>query len=229
MEAGTIRDAPPRAEGFTPADYAQHMMALKKKVPEGFSVVLSQPFAVVGEGTPEAVRRYADSTVKWTVTRIKADYFQKDPDDDHRRLALQGRCQLPQGRQGDLRRHPDDAVRLLLGPAQGPDHEHRHRRRDAGARDRPPVHAGELPGVPRLVQRGAGVAVRAVGGPRRAHPRPDELAAGGPAAGHQGQDADHFQGPLRHDHQPVLQPGQGEQLRPGPISMLLTCRRRACW
>jgi len=81
MEAGTVRDAAERPAGFTPADYAQHMMVLRKNLPEGYSAVLSAPLAVVGEGTPEAVRKYADSTVRWTVTRLKAEYFQKDPDD----------------------------------------------------------------------------------------------------------------------------------------------------
>jgi hypothetical protein len=79
--SGKVSDPTARAEGHTPADYAQHMAALRKTLPAGYSAVLSAPFAVIGEGPPETVRRYADSTVRWSVVRLKADYFQKDPED----------------------------------------------------------------------------------------------------------------------------------------------------
>jgi len=78
---GTIR-APRRAKGFTDADYAQHMMDLKKKVPaKGFTVVLERPFFVIGDQSAAVVRRHAAGTVRRTIINLKKDYFKKDPDD----------------------------------------------------------------------------------------------------------------------------------------------------
>jgi len=70
------------AEGFTNADYAQHVMKLKKKVPgEGFTIVLQPPFVVIGDEPAEDVRRRAAQTVQWAVDRLKKDFFKKDPDE----------------------------------------------------------------------------------------------------------------------------------------------------
>jgi len=66
--------------GFTDADYAQHIMQLKKKLPEGFHVVLQKPFVVVGDESAAMVRYRAQRTVKWAVDRLKQDYFTKDPE-----------------------------------------------------------------------------------------------------------------------------------------------------
>jgi hypothetical protein len=61
-------------------DYAQHLMELKKKVPaSGFTIVIQPPFVVIGDDSPETVRRYAEQTVKWAVDHLKAAYFRKDP------------------------------------------------------------------------------------------------------------------------------------------------------
>lgn len=68
------------AEGFTAADYAQHVMRLKKKVPgPEFSIVIQPPFVVIGDEPAGDVRRYAERTIKWAVDRLKAAYFEKDP------------------------------------------------------------------------------------------------------------------------------------------------------
>jgi hypothetical protein len=81
MEPGDIR-IPQRAGGFTAADFAQHIMVLKKKVPAaGFTVALAGPFVVVGDEEPETVRRRATGVVKWAVDHLKADFFAKDPDE----------------------------------------------------------------------------------------------------------------------------------------------------
>jgi hypothetical protein len=67
---------------FSPADYAQHMMKLKPKIPgKGFTVVLAAPFVVIGDGPAEEVRRRAKDTVQWAVEKLKAEYFAKDPQD----------------------------------------------------------------------------------------------------------------------------------------------------
>jgi hypothetical protein len=68
------------SDTFTAADYAQHMMELKKKVPgSGFTVLIQPPFVVIGDDPPATVRRYSEQTVKWAVDHLKAAYFQKDP------------------------------------------------------------------------------------------------------------------------------------------------------
>ena len=64
------------------ADYAQHMTQLKRKVPaNGFTVVIQPPFVVIGDGPPEEVRRRARETVQWAVDKLKAAYFEKDPEE----------------------------------------------------------------------------------------------------------------------------------------------------
>ena len=74
---------PPRhRNGLTNADLAQHIMALKGKLPgKGFTVLVQKPFVVVGDESPPVVRRRAEQTVAWAVTRLKSMYFKKDPDD----------------------------------------------------------------------------------------------------------------------------------------------------
>jgi len=68
------------AETFTAADYAQHMMELKKKVPgEQFTIIIQQPFVVIGDESPATVKRRAEGTVRWAVERLKKAYFAKDP------------------------------------------------------------------------------------------------------------------------------------------------------
>ncbi len=80
LEPGRLKEAA-RQEGFTPADYAQHVVRLKEKVPaEGFTIVLQPPFVVIGDEPPEMVKRRAERTVKWAVDMLKQDYFEKDPD-----------------------------------------------------------------------------------------------------------------------------------------------------
>ena len=76
----------PAAARFTNADYAQHIMQLKKKLKKklpdnGFQIVLQKPFVVVGDESAERVRQRATGTIKWAVDRIKRDYFSKDPDE----------------------------------------------------------------------------------------------------------------------------------------------------
>lgn len=67
----------------TSADYAQHVMQLKKRLPEGlnYSVVIQPPFVVIGDDPPADIRRYAQRTVKWAVDHLKAAYFPKDPEE----------------------------------------------------------------------------------------------------------------------------------------------------
>ena len=69
------------ADSFTDADYAQHIMKLKKKIPagKGFNIAVQPPFVVIADATPARVRAYASGTVKWSVEKLKDAYFKKDP------------------------------------------------------------------------------------------------------------------------------------------------------
>src|SRR4029078_9735885 len=40
---------PPASSAFTPADFAQHVMAMKKNLPAGFTVAVQPPFVVAGD------------------------------------------------------------------------------------------------------------------------------------------------------------------------------------
>ena len=64
---------------FTDADYAQHIIKLKKKLPKGFSFVIQKPFVVIGNNHEKVVKQWATGVVKWTVDKIKKQYFKKDP------------------------------------------------------------------------------------------------------------------------------------------------------
>lgn len=69
-----------RATTYTDADYAQHILELKKKLPDtDFHIVLQKPFVVVGNDDKETVKAHSVNTVAWAVKRLKKVYFEKDP------------------------------------------------------------------------------------------------------------------------------------------------------
>ncbi len=73
-------EASPRAR-FSDAEYARHVVALKKKLPhDGFTVVIEKPFVVIGDDRPREVRRRARRTVRWAVAQLRSLYFDKEPD-----------------------------------------------------------------------------------------------------------------------------------------------------
>jgi hypothetical protein len=78
MEPGNIKE-PLEANEITDADYAQHILALKKKLPDGFSLFIERPFVVVGNGPPDDVQSRCENTVRWAVDHLKRDYFDRDP------------------------------------------------------------------------------------------------------------------------------------------------------
>jgi hypothetical protein len=81
LDPARLLSAPPaRPPGFTDADYAQHVLSLKSRLPgRGFTIVIQKPFVVVGDEAPEVVRQRAVHTVKWAVDRLKESFFDKDP------------------------------------------------------------------------------------------------------------------------------------------------------
>ena len=69
-------------EKFTDADFARHIRKLRSKLPsDDFHIVLQKPFVVIGNESKAMVKRRAEGTVKWAVEKIKADYFDEDPDE----------------------------------------------------------------------------------------------------------------------------------------------------
>jgi len=64
---------------FTNAGFVAHQAQLEKKVPKGFTVIVQPPFVVIGDESPETVRRRATNKVKWAVDKLKLDYFKRDP------------------------------------------------------------------------------------------------------------------------------------------------------
>ncbi len=79
LEPGTIRAHEP-AKGFTAADYAQHLMALRPMIPDGFTVLIEPPFVVLGDEDPDTVRSRSEHTVRWSVRLLEKDFFPKQPD-----------------------------------------------------------------------------------------------------------------------------------------------------
>ena len=68
------------ATGYTDADYTQHIMQLKEKLPnKNFTIIIRKPFVVVGDEDAKTVEKRADNTVNWAVTKLKKRYFKKDP------------------------------------------------------------------------------------------------------------------------------------------------------
>jgi hypothetical protein len=65
---------------FSKADYDRHVAELKKKLPgPGFTIVVQRPFVVIGDESPDEVRRHCRQTIQWAVDHLKAAYFPKDP------------------------------------------------------------------------------------------------------------------------------------------------------
>ena len=61
-------------------DFARHVDELKKKLPSAeFTIVIQPPFVVIGDESEAVVKAHSENTVKWTVDRLKQDYFAKDP------------------------------------------------------------------------------------------------------------------------------------------------------
>jgi hypothetical protein len=72
----------PAASHVSDKDYERHVAALRHNLPSrDFSIVISRPFVVIGDESPEVVQQRADDTVAWAVKRLKAEYFRNDPDE----------------------------------------------------------------------------------------------------------------------------------------------------
>lgn len=62
-------------------DYDAHVAALRERYPaDTYTILIQRPFVVIGDEAPDVVRRRAEHTVGWAVTKLKAQYFDRDPD-----------------------------------------------------------------------------------------------------------------------------------------------------
>lgn len=50
-------------------------------IPKEFTVIVQNPFVVIGDEPASTVQQRAISTVKWSVDRLKKSYFPKDPNE----------------------------------------------------------------------------------------------------------------------------------------------------
>ena len=70
---------PPQKQGTRPADFAQHVMKLRKRLPRGFHVVIEPPFVVAGDDRPARVQGHAEGVVRWAVRLLEKEYFTARP------------------------------------------------------------------------------------------------------------------------------------------------------
>lgn len=72
----------PQRETKPAADaYARHLERLGERLGgDGYTLLVEEPFVVVGEAHREQVEAYAREIVRWSVQRLKQAYFDQDPD-----------------------------------------------------------------------------------------------------------------------------------------------------
>jgi hypothetical protein len=69
------------ARKLTRTDFDNHVARLKKRLPsKEFTVVIQEPFVVIGDEAEGVVKQRATDTVKWAVDRLKQDFFTEDPE-----------------------------------------------------------------------------------------------------------------------------------------------------
>lgn len=71
----------PRLDAHSRMEYARKLRSLRRRV-EGdeFTMLVERPFVVIGDMSPKDVRRWSEGTVRWAVQRMKAEYFDRDPE-----------------------------------------------------------------------------------------------------------------------------------------------------
>jgi hypothetical protein len=61
-------------------EFQKHKEELEKKLKgRGFTVLIEEPFIVVGDESEATVKEHSRGIVKWSVDQLKQDYFSKDP------------------------------------------------------------------------------------------------------------------------------------------------------
>jgi hypothetical protein len=75
MEAKQVAGKPGRKGRFSPADYAQHVMKLRQRLPPRFRITVEPPFVVVSDGEDRGKQ-----IVRWTVQMLERDFFAVEPE-----------------------------------------------------------------------------------------------------------------------------------------------------
>jgi hypothetical protein len=66
--------------GHTDADYAQHIMKLKSRLPsDEFHVSVEHPFVVISDEPPARTQDRCERTIRWATTKLKEAFFSTDP------------------------------------------------------------------------------------------------------------------------------------------------------
>lgn len=69
-----------RSEELTSADFAQHVMALRQKAPQGFSIQIEKPFVIISDALKTEVNNYRTRIVRQVIQLLKRDFFLNDPE-----------------------------------------------------------------------------------------------------------------------------------------------------
>lgn len=80
VDAQPEAPALPQVSSPTPAEVAQHVMDLKKTLPQGFTLAWEKPFLVLGNEAPERVRSRGKDVVRWTRDLLLKDFFARAPE-----------------------------------------------------------------------------------------------------------------------------------------------------
>lgn len=79
MQPGNMRP-PPATDERTAADYAQHIRALRSKVPPNFTTVVEPPFVVIGDQSAQVVKSHSRDTVRSVASALRKQFFHRDPE-----------------------------------------------------------------------------------------------------------------------------------------------------
>lgn len=66
-----------------PAELSQHVQARRATLPQGMTMVWEPPFLVIGDETPDQVRRRAKDIVRWCRDLLLKDFFDEAPTQLH--------------------------------------------------------------------------------------------------------------------------------------------------
>lgn len=70
--------APAAATPASAPAYDEHVAALKRRVPAGFSIIVSPPFVVVGDAPAARLRAIANGRIRWTAHRLREEHFDRE-------------------------------------------------------------------------------------------------------------------------------------------------------
>ena len=76
--AGDPKKSLPRAEGFPPSAYAQHILALRRKAPPEFALYLEKPFVLIGNLSERGVQLVGEH-IHDLLAILRRDFFPRDP------------------------------------------------------------------------------------------------------------------------------------------------------